>query len=82
MPLTCSKSLTMSRLACFDKISVGKIEPQTKAPLILPKPWKWVSKKVKQCRVSRGSNGNRHDHNHDDKNEQKLDQQCQQDKKS
>lgn len=36
--LTCSKITdNVARLACFDKISVGKIEPDTKAPLDIAK---------------------------------------------
>nr|WP_313092690.1 phospholipase A [Moraxella sp. CTOTU48268] len=36
--LTCSKiSDNVARLACFDKISVGKIEPEAKAPLDIAK---------------------------------------------
>ena len=38
MLLTCSKITdNVARLACFDKISVGKIEPETKAPLDIAK---------------------------------------------
>ena len=36
--LTCSKITdNIARLACFDKISVGKIEPESKAPLDIAK---------------------------------------------
>ena len=50
--LTCSKITdNIARLACFDKISVGKIEPETKAPLDIAKTLKVSIKEGKAVPV-------------------------------
>ena len=52
MLLTCSKITdNVARLACFDKISVGKIEPETKAPLDIAKTLKVSIKEGKAVPV-------------------------------
>lgn len=50
--LTCSKITdNIARLACFDKISVGKIEPEAKAPLDIAKTLEVSIKKGKAVPV-------------------------------
>ena len=50
--LTCSKITdNVARLACFDKISVGKIEPEAKAPLDIAKTLKVIIKEGKAIPV-------------------------------
>lgn len=50
--LTCSKITdNIARLACFDKISVGKIEPEAKAPLDIAKTLKVSIKEGKAVPV-------------------------------
>ena len=50
--LTCSKITdNVARLACFDKISVGKIEPEAKAPLDIAKTLEVSIKKGKAVPV-------------------------------
>ena len=50
--LTCSKITdNVARLACFDKISVGKIEPEAKAPLDIAKTLKVSIKEGKAVPV-------------------------------
>ena len=50
--LTCSKITdNVARLACFDKISVGKIEPEAKAPLDIAKTLKVSIKEGKAIPV-------------------------------
>ena len=52
MLLTCSKITdNVARLACFDKISVGKIEPEAKAPLDIAKTLKVSIKEGKAVPV-------------------------------
>ena len=52
MLLTCSKITdNIARLACFDKISVGKIEPEAKAPLDIAKTLKVSIKEGKAVPV-------------------------------
>ena len=52
MLLTCSKITdNVARLACFDKISVGKIEPEAKAPLDIAKTLEVSIKKGKAVPV-------------------------------
>ena len=50
--LTCSKITdNIARLACFDKISVGKIEPEAKAPLDIAKTLEVIIKEGKAVPV-------------------------------
>ena len=50
--LTCSKiTENIARLACFDKISVGKIEPEAKAPLDIAKTLEVIIKEGKAVPV-------------------------------
>lgn len=50
--LTCSKITdNVARLACFDKISVGKIEPEAKAPLDIAKTLEVIIKEGKAIPV-------------------------------
>ena len=50
--LTCSKITdNIARLACFDKVSVGKIEPEAKAPLDIAKTLKVIIKEGKAVPV-------------------------------
>lgn len=50
--LTCSKITdNVARLACFDKISVGKIEPEAKAPLDIAKTLEVIIKEGKAVPV-------------------------------
>ena len=52
MLLTCSKITdNIARLACFDKVSVGKIEPEAKAPLDIAKTLKVSIKEGKAVPV-------------------------------
>lgn len=50
--LTCSKITdNIARLACFDKVSVGKIEPEAKAPLDIAKTLEVIIKEGKAVPV-------------------------------